>query len=105
MTAVLTVLVLLPTVAAALLLCVPGTAPRGLFGWAWVAVAAVELGLAVAVWAGYEDGLQYETRARWIPSAGVSHHGARTPWSSWRSGWSPCCTGRWWRSRRATSSG
>ncbi|MFE6281030.1 NuoM family protein [Streptomyces sp. NPDC057877] len=72
----LTVLVLLPTVVAALLLCVPRAAPRGLFRWAWTATAAVELALAVTVWAGYraDGGTQYETRARWIPGAGVSYH-------------------------------
>ncbi|MEU3253405.1 NADH-quinone oxidoreductase subunit M [Streptomyces sp. NPDC006997] len=74
----LTVLVLLPTVVAALLLCVPGAAPHGLFRWAWVATAAAELALAVTVWVGYRadggEGIGYEVRARWIPSAGVGYH-------------------------------
>lgn len=72
----LTVLVLLPTAVAALLLCVPRTAPRRLFLMAWVVTTAVELALTIAVWAGYRSGggMQYEVRARWIPSAGVSYH-------------------------------
>ncbi|MGW1560529.1 complex I subunit 4 family protein [Streptomyces sp. NPDC002144] len=72
----LTVLVLLPTAVAAVLLCIPRTAPRGLFLWAWTATTAAELALTVAVWAGYRTagGTQYEVRARWMPSAGVSYH-------------------------------
>ncbi|MBC7269023.1 MAG: NADH-quinone oxidoreductase subunit M [Streptomyces sp.] len=72
----LTVLVLLPTAVATLLLCVPRTAPPGLFRWTWVTATAVELALAVTLWAGYREdgGIQYETRARWMPSAGVSYH-------------------------------
>ncbi|MFE7569503.1 NuoM family protein [Streptomyces sp. NPDC057539] len=72
----LTAIVLLPTAVAALLLCVPRGAPRGLFRAAWVATAAVELALTVAVWWGFGpgDGMRYETRARWIPSAGVGYH-------------------------------
>ncbi|MBI0293216.1 NADH-quinone oxidoreductase subunit M [Streptomyces sp. PRKS01-29] len=72
----LTALVLLPTGVAALLLCVPRSAPRRLFLVGWAATCTVELALTVAVWAGYRSGggTQYETRARWIPSAGVSYH-------------------------------
>ena len=72
----LTVLVLLPTAVAALLLCVPRTAPRSLFLAAWAVTTAAELALTIAVWAGFRSGggMQYETRARWIPSAGVSYH-------------------------------
>ncbi|MGW0825367.1 complex I subunit 4 family protein [Streptomyces sp. NPDC002845] len=72
----LTVLVLLPTAVAVLLMCVPRTAPRGLFLQAWAVTTAVELALAVVMWTGYEagGGMQYEARVRWIPSAGVSYH-------------------------------
>lgn len=72
----LTAIVLLPTAMAALLLCVPRSAPRVLFLSAWVATAAAELALTVVVWAGYraDGGMQYETRARWIPSAGITYH-------------------------------
>ncbi|MEU1892858.1 complex I subunit 4 family protein [Streptomyces pristinaespiralis] len=72
----LTVLVVLPTVVAALLLLVPRGAPRRVFLGAWVTTAAAELALTVAVWTGFRasGGMQYETRARWIPSAGVGYH-------------------------------
>ncbi|WAZ25759.1 NADH-quinone oxidoreductase subunit M [Streptomyces cinnabarinus] len=72
----LTAIILLPTAMAALLLCVPRGAPRGLFLTAWAATAAADLILTVIVWAGYEhgEGMQYETRARWVPSAGISYH-------------------------------
>ncbi|MFJ9030633.1 NuoM family protein [Streptomyces sp. NPDC102274] len=72
----LTAIVLLPTAVAALLLCAPRSAPRGLFPAAWVATATAELALTIAVWWGYGagDGMRYETRARWIPSAGVGYH-------------------------------
>ncbi|GGL35571.1 NADH-quinone oxidoreductase subunit N [Streptomyces anthocyanicus] len=72
----LTALVLLPTAMAALLLCLPRSTPRTLFLTAWVLTTAAELVLTVIVWAGYEadGGIQYETQARWIPSAGISYH-------------------------------
>ncbi|MER7897173.1 NADH-quinone oxidoreductase subunit M [Streptomyces sp. NPDC096046] len=72
----LTAIVLLPTAIAALLLCVPRSAPRRLFLTAWAATTAAELVLTVIVWAGYrsDGGMQYETRARWIPSAGIGYH-------------------------------
>ncbi|MDN0199949.1 NADH-quinone oxidoreductase subunit M [Streptomyces sp. S.PNR 29] len=72
----LTAIVLLPTAMAALLLCVPRSAPRLLFLSAWAATTATELVLTVIVWAGYraDGGMQYETRARWIPSAGITYH-------------------------------
>ncbi|MEU3885061.1 NADH-quinone oxidoreductase subunit M [Streptomyces sp. NPDC029041] len=72
----LTAIVLLPTAMAALLLCVPRSAPRTLFLTAWAVTTSAELLLTVIVWAGYQadGGMQYETRARWIPSAGISYH-------------------------------
>lgn len=72
----LSVLVFLPAAVAALLMCVPRTAPAGLFTAVWTAAAATEVALVVAVWAGYRPGggIQYAERARWIPGAGVSYH-------------------------------
>ncbi|MEN3585179.1 NADH-quinone oxidoreductase subunit M [Streptomyces sp. ZYX-F-203] len=72
----LTALVVLPVAVAALLMCVPRTAPRAVFPAVWVAATAVELLITVMVWAGYraEGGMQYEARARWIPSAGIGYH-------------------------------
>jgi NADH-quinone oxidoreductase subunit M len=72
----LTVLVLVPTAVAVLLLCLPRRLPRVVFLAAWVATTAAELALVIALWAGYRTGvgMQYEVRARWIPSAGVGYH-------------------------------
>lgn len=72
----LTAIVLLPTAISALLLCVPRSVPRVLFLSAWAVTAAAELVLTMIVLAGYraDGGMQYETRARWIPSAGISYH-------------------------------
>ncbi|MDJ1138498.1 complex I subunit 4 family protein [Streptomyces iconiensis] len=74
----LTLLVLLPAAVAALLLCVPRSAPRALFLCAWTATAAAELGLVLAAWAAdgtpMDDGMRYEISTRWIPSAGVGYH-------------------------------
>lgn len=72
----LTAIVLLPTAVAALLLCLPRALPRGLVLSLWVGATAVDLALTLGVWAGYRagGGMQYETRARWIPSAGVGYH-------------------------------
>ncbi|MBT2444354.1 NADH-quinone oxidoreductase subunit M [Streptomyces sp. ISL-36] len=72
----LTALVLLPTVAAALLLRLPRRTPHHIVRGTWIAVSATVLALVVAVWAGYRNGagIQYETNARWIPSAGIGYH-------------------------------
>ncbi|MEU5976898.1 NADH-quinone oxidoreductase subunit M [Streptomyces sp. NPDC047315] len=72
----LTVLVLLPTAVAAALLCLPRGTPRRVFALVWTATAAVELALAVVLWAGYGPGggIQHETRVRWIPSVGIGYH-------------------------------
>ena len=72
----LSVLVFLPVVAAAGLLSprVGDQLARVLF----VAVAAVEVGLAGLVWARYETpaagALAFEEQARWIPGVGASYH-------------------------------
>ncbi|WP_406865100.1 NADH-quinone oxidoreductase subunit M [Streptomyces sp. HUAS MG47] len=72
----LTVLVFAPTAVALLLLVLPARTPLRALRAVWVATTVAELALTVAVWAGYAagGGLQYEVRARWIPSAGVGYH-------------------------------
>ncbi|MDH6627733.1 NADH-quinone oxidoreductase subunit M [Streptomyces sp. LBL] len=72
----LTTLVFAPTAVALLLFALPRRTTPAVFRVIWVAVSAVELALVVAMWAGYETdgGMQYEQRARWIPSAGVGYH-------------------------------
>jgi len=73
---VLSSIVFLPLVAAALLavLRVPDRAARA----TWMAVTAADLALVVALVLGYETpvdgGLAFEERARWIPSVGSSWH-------------------------------
>jgi NADH-quinone oxidoreductase subunit M len=73
---VLSVIVFLPVLAAAGLLMVPARAPRAVFGAAWVAVAAADLGLTVAAWVGYRTtgGFAWTENVTWIPSAGVGYH-------------------------------
>jgi NADH-quinone oxidoreductase subunit M len=73
---VLSVIVFLPAVAAAVLLLVPATAPRKVFTGTWVAVSAVDLALVVAVWLGLRPGggFQFEERLAWMPTVGISYH-------------------------------
>ena len=72
----LTALVFLPAVAAGILLCLPRTTPPLLVRAVWVAVSSVEVALVLAVWAGHGSGggMTHETRAVWIPSAGIGYH-------------------------------
>ncbi|MET9293096.1 NADH-quinone oxidoreductase subunit M [Streptomyces sp. NPDC003077] len=72
----LTLIVLLPTAVAALLLCLPRTTPGGVFPAVWAMAAAADLALTLAVWCGYRPGagIQYEARTDWMPSAGVGYH-------------------------------
>ncbi|WNF30083.1 NADH-quinone oxidoreductase subunit M [Streptomyces sp. C11-1] len=72
----LTALVFAPTAVALLLLALPSRMPVQALRTVWVTTATAELGLVVAIWAGYRTagGIQYELRARWIPSAGVGYH-------------------------------
>ncbi len=72
----LSVIVFLPAVAAAVLLLVPAAVSRRVFTAGWIAVSAVDLALVLAVWAGLKPngGFQFEQRAPWIPSAGISYH-------------------------------
>ncbi|MFI6905072.1 NuoM family protein [Nonomuraea sp. NPDC050394] len=65
----LDLVIFLPLLAAALL-AVPGVSAR----WVWLGATAVDLALVVAMWAGYDGGIGYETRLRWIPSVGAGYH-------------------------------
>ncbi|MFI6386110.1 NuoM family protein [Nonomuraea sp. NPDC050540] len=66
---VLDLVIFLPLVAAALLV-VPRVSAR----WVWLGATAVDLALVVAMWLGYDGGIGYETRLRWIPSVGAGYH-------------------------------
>ncbi|MCA2243376.1 MULTISPECIES: complex I subunit 4 family protein [Mycobacteriaceae] len=73
----LSLIVFLPLAVAAVLVAVPqigDTAAR----WLWVSVAAVEVGLTLAVWVGYEspppNALVFEERAPWIPGVNSNYH-------------------------------
>lgn len=67
----LDIVIFLPLVAAALLAVIP----RGkAAGWVWVGVASLDLTLVIAMWAGYEGGIGYESRLRWMPSVGAGYH-------------------------------
>ncbi|MFI6534363.1 NuoM family protein [Nonomuraea sp. NPDC050547] len=66
---VLDLVIFLPLVAAALL-AVPRVSAR----WVWLGATAVDLALVVAMWLGYDGGIGYETRLRWIPSVGAGYH-------------------------------
>ena len=72
----LSVIVFLPAAAAVALLLVPAGASRRVFTGTWVAVGVVDLALVLAVWARLQPGgaFQFEERAAWIPSAGISYH-------------------------------
>ena len=72
----LSVIVFLPALAAAALLAVPAAAPRAVFSGAWIATAAADLALVIAVWAGYHarGGFAWTEDVAWIPGAGVGYH-------------------------------
>ncbi|MER5224543.1 complex I subunit 4 family protein [Streptomyces flaveus] len=72
----LTALVFVPTAVALLLFVLPRRTTPTVFRTVWVLTSTLELALVIAMWAGYEadGGIQYEERARWIPSAGVGYH-------------------------------
>ena len=74
----LTVVVFLPLAVALVLLVLPRVGDRSAT-WAWIATAAVDLGLVVALWWRYDaaagqGGLAYETNLRWIPSVQSGYH-------------------------------
>ncbi len=72
----LSVIVFLPAVLAAVLLLVPGSAPRRVFVGAWIGVGVLDLALVVAVWLGLDPGggFSHQERVPWIPSVGISYH-------------------------------
>ncbi|MFG1683390.1 NuoM family protein [Nonomuraea sp. NPDC049269] len=68
---VLDIVIFLPLVAAALLAVIP----RGkAAGWVWVGVCSLDLALVIVMWTGYQGGIGYETRLRWMPSVGAGYH-------------------------------
>lgn len=68
----LTALVVLPAVLAAVVM----VAPRRVASAGWLAATAAEVALTAWVWVGYTPGggFQYRTRTAWIPGAGVDYH-------------------------------
>ncbi|MFG2682100.1 NuoM family protein [Streptomyces sp. NPDC048392] len=72
----LSVVTFLPLLVCGVLLFLPRALPDRAYAWTWIATAAADLALAVAVWAGFDTGggMQYEQRVRWMPSAGVGYH-------------------------------
>jgi len=75
-TAVLSVIVLLPAAAAVVLALLPDGVGRRVLVGSWIAVSAVDLGLVVAVWLGMAPGggFSFVEQLPWIPSAGISYH-------------------------------
>ncbi|WP_019482607.1 complex I subunit 4 family protein [Arthrobacter sp. TB 23] len=80
----LSIVILLPVVAAGVLLAVPGLPDRAA-SWFWVAVAALDLALIVGMWIGFAsqrtagaagivDGIAYQEKIRWIPTVDASYH-------------------------------
>ena len=76
MTVVLSVIVFMPAVVAAVLLALPRTAPGRVFVGAWIGASIIELALVATVWLGLAPGggFQYEQRVPWMPTVGVSYH-------------------------------
>ncbi|WP_081746767.1 NuoM family protein [Arthrobacter sp. H5] len=80
----LSVVILLPVVAAGVLLAVPGLPDRAA-SWFWVAIAALDLALIGWMWIGFAsaasegpsgvvDGIAYEQKIQWIPTVDASYH-------------------------------
>lgn len=72
----LSVLVFLPAAVAVLLLALPRRTPAVVIHGVWTGVTAGLTAAVVGMWIGYDPGggVQYETRAQWIPHAGVGYH-------------------------------
>ncbi|MFC7472318.1 hypothetical protein ACFQVA_39670 [Actinomadura keratinilytica] len=72
----LTVLVFAPAAVALVLLALPRTVPDAVHRTAWTVTSALLLAFTAALWAahGTGGGYAYETRVRWMPSAGVGYH-------------------------------
>ncbi|MCF6427681.1 complex I subunit 4 family protein [Amycolatopsis tucumanensis] len=71
----LSVVVFLPLAAAVVLFAVPRV-PDRFVRWWWLAVAAIDFALVIALWVGYPggDGYAYEVNLRWIPSVSSGYH-------------------------------
>ncbi|MFI0421769.1 NuoM family protein [Spongiactinospora sp. 9N601] len=67
----LSLVIFLPLAAAAVL-ALPRTGRAA--GAVWIAAAAADLALAVALWATYPGGIGHETRLRWIPTVSAGYH-------------------------------
>ncbi|MFE8967765.1 NuoM family protein [Streptomyces albogriseolus] len=72
----LSVVTFLPLLVCALLLLLPRALSDRAYLRVWIATAAVDLALVVAVWTGFDpgEGTQYRQRVPWIPGAGVGYH-------------------------------
>ncbi|MGW3381131.1 complex I subunit 4 family protein [Streptomyces albogriseolus] len=72
----LSVVTFLPLLVCALLLLLPRALSDRAYLRVWIATAAVDLALVVAVWTGFDpgEGMQYRQRVPWIPGAGVGYH-------------------------------
>ncbi|MFJ1977367.1 NuoM family protein [Streptomyces albogriseolus] len=72
----LSVVTFLPLLVCALLLLLPRALSDRAYIRVWIATAAVDLALVVAVWTGFDpgEGMQYRQRVPWIPGAGVGYH-------------------------------
>ncbi|GHF96993.1 NADH-quinone oxidoreductase subunit N [Streptomyces albogriseolus] len=72
----LSVVTFLPLLVCALLLLLPRALSDQAYIRVWIATAAVDLALVVAVWTGFDpgEGMQYQQRVPWIPGAGVGYH-------------------------------
>ncbi|MFE0823351.1 NuoM family protein [Streptomyces sp. NPDC058847] len=72
----LSVITFLPLLACVLLLLLPRALTDRAYVRVWIATAAVDLALVVALWIGFDpaEGMQYQQRVRWIPGAGVGYH-------------------------------
>ncbi|MCX4570104.1 complex I subunit 4 family protein [Streptomyces albogriseolus] len=72
----LSVVTFLPLLVCVLLLLLPRALSDQAYIRVWIATAAVDLALVVAVWSGFDpgEGMQYRQRVPWIPGAGVGYH-------------------------------
>ncbi|MFJ4059194.1 complex I subunit 4 family protein [Streptomyces albogriseolus] len=72
----LSVVTFLPLLVCVLLLLLPRALSDRAYIRVWIATAAVDLALVVAVWTGFDpgEGMQYRQRVPWIPGAGVGYH-------------------------------
>ncbi len=72
----LSVIAFLPLLVCAILLLLPRALSDRAYIQVWIATAAVDLALVVALWTGFDpgEGMQYQQRVRWIPGAGVGYH-------------------------------